>query len=59
MLGIPEADRLEVQRRSNLMLHREPGNPMPTKEAIEAQVELMQYVTGSDRGPTPRTRRKT
>jgi cytochrome P450 len=46
MLGIPEADRLEVQRRSNLMLHREPGNPMPTHEAIEAQAGLMQYVTG-------------
>ena len=45
LLGIPEADRLEVQRRSNLMLHREPGNPMPTREAIEAQVELMKYVS--------------
>jgi cytochrome P450 len=45
MLGIPEADRLTVQRRSNLMLHREAGNPMPTREAIEAQVELMKYVT--------------
>ena len=45
MLGIPEADRLEVQRRSNLMLHREPGNPMPTQEAIGAQIELMKYVT--------------
>jgi len=45
LLGIPEADRREVQRRSNLMLHREPGDPMPTREAIEAQVELMKYVT--------------
>jgi cytochrome P450 len=45
MLGIPEADRLTVQRRSNLMLHREAGNPMPTREAIEAQLELMKYVT--------------
>ena len=45
MLGIPEADRREVQRRSNLMLHREAGNPMPTREAILAQVELMKYVT--------------
>jgi cytochrome P450 len=34
-----------VQRRSNLMLHREAGNPMPTREAIEAQGELMTYVT--------------
>ena len=45
MLGIPEADRRMVQQRSNLMLHREPGNPMPTREAILAQVELMKYVT--------------
>jgi cytochrome P450 len=45
LLGIPEADRLTVQRRSNLMLHREAGNPMPTREAIDAQVELMKYVT--------------
>jgi cytochrome P450 len=45
LLGIPEADRLEVQRRSNLMLHREAGNPMPTREAIEAQIELMKYVS--------------
>jgi cytochrome P450 len=45
MLGIPEADRLEVQRRSNLMLHREPGDPMPTKEAIEASLRLMEYVS--------------
>jgi len=30
LLGIPESDRREVQRKSNLMLHREPGNPLPT-----------------------------
>jgi cytochrome P450 len=45
MLGIPEADRLMVQQRSNLMLHREPGNPMPTQEAFDAQRELIGYVT--------------
>jgi cytochrome P450 len=45
LLGIPEADRLEVQRRSNLMLHREPGNPMPTQEAIDAAQDLMKYVS--------------
>jgi cytochrome P450 len=43
MLGIPEADRREVQRKSNLVLHREPGNPMPTPEAIAIHVELMGY----------------
>jgi cytochrome P450 len=45
MLGIPEADRLMVQQRSNLMLHRDPGNPLPTREAIDASLELMKYVT--------------
>lgn len=43
LLGIPEADRADVQRRSNLMLHREPGNPMPTQEAIEASLGLIPY----------------
>jgi cytochrome P450 len=45
ILGIPEADRSEVQRKSNLMLHREPGNPMPTQEAIAASLELTSYWT--------------
>ena len=45
MLGIPEADRPEVQRNSNMILHREPGNPMPVKEAFVAQAALMKYLT--------------
>ena len=45
MLGIPEADRRDVQRDSNMMLHREPGNPMPVKEAFRAQARLMKYLT--------------
>lgn len=45
ILGIPEADRAEVQRKSNLMLHREPGNPMPTAEAIRSSIELTHYWT--------------
>jgi cytochrome P450 len=45
LLGIPEADRREVQRKSNLMLHREPGNPLPTQEAIAASGELLVYIT--------------
>ncbi len=45
LLGIPEADRGMVQQRSNLMLHREPGNPMPTREAMESQGQLIGYVT--------------
>jgi cytochrome P450 len=43
MLGIPEADRAEVQRMSNLMLHREPGNPLPVPEAIQAALALDRY----------------
>ena len=43
LLGIPEADRADVQRKSNMMLHREPGNPMPTQTAIRASLELIPY----------------
>jgi cytochrome P450 len=46
MLGIPEADRAQVQNDSNTFLHREPGNPMPTKEAFQAQARLLGYLTG-------------
>jgi len=45
LLGIPESDRREVQRKSNLMLHREPGNPLPTQEAIAASGELLAYIS--------------
>jgi cytochrome P450 len=45
LLGIPEGDRREVQRKSNLMLHREPGDPLPTREAIAASGELLAYIT--------------
>jgi cytochrome P450 len=44
LLGIPETDRREVQRKSNAMLHREPGNPLPTPEAIASSRELMDYI---------------
>jgi cytochrome P450 len=56
LLGIPEADRLEVQRNSNMILHREPGNPMPVKEAFVAQAKLMEYLTThiEDRRRRPR-----
>ncbi len=43
LLGIPEERRAWVQHASNLMLHREPGNPMPTPEAMASIVELMEY----------------
>jgi cytochrome P450 len=44
MLGIPEADRRWVQEGSNAILHREPGNPMPTKEALAASDQVMRFV---------------
>ncbi len=43
LLGIPAEQRRWVQLRSNAMLHREPGNPMPTQEAMDAVKELMAY----------------
>ncbi len=45
LIGIPESDRREVQRTSNLVLHREPGNPLPTAEAMTASGELLAYIT--------------
>ncbi len=45
LLGIPESDRREVQRKSNALLHREPGNPLPTQAAIAATGELLAYIT--------------
>ena len=41
LLGIPEADRRFVQEGSNAMLHREPGSPLPTPEAIAAQQQVI------------------
>jgi len=47
LLGIPEADRDHVRANSNRILHRDPGNPMPPREALEAQGALMQYFDGA------------
>lgn len=56
LLGIPEADRAEVQRNSNMILHREPGNPMPVPDAFRAQAHLMTFLTShiEDRRKHPR-----
>jgi cytochrome P450 len=43
LLGIPESDRRWVQEGSNAMLHRDPGNPLPRPEAIQAQQEVLAY----------------
>jgi cytochrome P450 len=43
LLGIPESDRRFVQEGSNAMLHREPGNPLPTPEAMAAAQQVIAY----------------
>jgi cytochrome P450 len=43
LLGIPPADRDWVRERSNAILHREPGNPLPTPDGIGKMGELMGY----------------
>lgn len=40
LLGIPRSERRWVQEKSNMILHREPGNPMPTPEANAAGAEV-------------------
>ena len=44
LLGIPQADRRWLQERSNSMLHRDAGNPMPRKEAMDAQTEVHDFI---------------
>jgi len=39
MLGVPAADRQAVRLRTDVMLHREPGNPGPTAEGFRAGME--------------------
>jgi len=43
LLGIPEADRDSVRGWSNDVLHREPGNPLPTETGLRAMAELHAY----------------
>ncbi|MGH0034015.1 MAG: cytochrome P450 [Myxococcota bacterium] len=43
LLGIPESDRRWVQESSNSMLHRDPGNPMPLPEAMDASRQVHAY----------------
>jgi cytochrome P450 len=43
LLGIPESDRDAVRGWSNRVLHREPGQPLPPRESLEAQQKLMEY----------------
>lgn len=43
LLGIPESDRDAVRGWSNDLLHREPGQALPPKSALEALGQLVRY----------------
>jgi len=43
LLGIPKQDRDQVRGWSNDLLHRDPGNPMPTPRGIESMLKLQSY----------------
>lgn len=40
MLGIPRSERRWIQEKSNAILHREPGRPLPSAEAAAAGAEV-------------------
>jgi cytochrome P450 len=43
MLGVPKEDRQQIRIWTDLMLHREPGNPKPTHEGIEGSLLQVGY----------------
>ena len=43
LLGIPKQDRDQVRGWSNDLLHRDPGNPMPTQQGIQSMLKLQSY----------------
>jgi cytochrome P450 len=43
LLGIPKQDRDQVRGWSNDLLHRDAGNPMPTKRGLESMLKLQAY----------------
>jgi cytochrome P450 len=45
LLGIPEADREKVRNWGNDVLHREPGNPLPTAQGFQSMASFMAYAT--------------
>ncbi len=47
LLGIPPADRDAVRGWSNDVLHRDPGNPHPTRRGLESMVRLSEYFGGA------------
>jgi cytochrome P450 len=43
MLGVPKDDRQQIRLWTDVMLHREPGDPKPTHEGIEASLFQIGY----------------
>lgn len=43
LLGIPDQDRVAVRQRIDISLTREPDNPVPPPEAIQAMADMNQY----------------
>jgi cytochrome P450 len=43
MLGVPKGDRQQIRHWTDLMLHREPGDPSPTQEGMEAGLAQTVY----------------
>ncbi len=43
MLGVPAADHQQIRHWTDLMLHREPGDPKPTQEGMEAGLNQVVY----------------
>ena len=39
ILGVPEPDRQAIRHRTDIMLHREPGNPNTTDAGMQAAIE--------------------
>ena len=46
MLGVPEPDRQQIRHWTDDMLSREPGNPKPTPQGMDAGLNLGIYIHG-------------
>jgi cytochrome P450 len=46
MLGVPEAERQQIRHWTDTMLYREPDDPNPTREGMEAGLNTVVYFLG-------------
>jgi len=55
MLGVPEADRQQIRHWTDLLLHREPNDPRPTHDGMEAALLQVAYFLDliADKRPAP------